>query len=209
MKECIEIVLLMSLGKRTKWIRSVVFSIISLRLDFSLQNMEIIITFTICTCEISFQSSSIDLRLHLRRCVESERQYDSSRFNHQVCSEFSFEDHNPPTIKMILAFCQHAETRLKEMPDRTLVIHCKAGKVNIDGHLNGTRSWMRSLSRVEPVWWRVAFYSITIDKTIMIPCKHWDSTPNNEHRMKKFEDRGRGRWNHRCFLVRFSGCDDP
>jgi len=61
-------------------------------------------------------------------CVENERQYDCSRFNHQVCSEFSFEDHNPPTIKMILAFCQHAESRLKEMPERTIVIHCKAGK---------------------------------------------------------------------------------
>ncbi|CAF3732364.1 unnamed protein product [Rotaria sp. Silwood1] len=61
-------------------------------------------------------------------CVESERQYDYSRFNNNVCSEFSFEDHNPPTIKMILAFCQHAEKQLKEMADRTLVIHCKAGK---------------------------------------------------------------------------------
>jgi protein-tyrosine phosphatase len=64
------------------------------------------------------------------RCVESERQYDGSRFNNHVCSEFSFEDHNPPTIKMILAFCQHAETQLKDMADRTLVIHCKAGKVS-------------------------------------------------------------------------------
>jgi len=63
------------------------------------------------------------------RCVESERQYDGSKFNHHVCSDFSFEDHNPPTIKMILAFCQHAEAQLKEMNDRTLVIHCKAGKV--------------------------------------------------------------------------------
>ncbi|CAF1024382.1 unnamed protein product [Rotaria sordida] len=61
-------------------------------------------------------------------CVESERQYDGSRFHNQVCSDFSFEDHNPPTIKMILGFCQHAETQLKETPDRTLVIHCKAGK---------------------------------------------------------------------------------
>lgn len=61
--------------------------------------------------------------------MESERQYDSSRFNNHVCSDFSFEDHNPATIKMILAFCQHAERQLKEMPDRTLVIHCKAGKV--------------------------------------------------------------------------------
>lgn len=63
------------------------------------------------------------------RCVESERQYDGSRFNHHVCSDFSFEDHNPPTIKMIWAFCQHADSQLKEMPERTLVIHCKAGKV--------------------------------------------------------------------------------
>ncbi|CAF1136540.1 unnamed protein product [Adineta ricciae] len=61
-------------------------------------------------------------------CVESERHYDGSRFNNNVSTEFSFEDHNPPTIKMILAFCQHAETQLKSMTDRTLVIHCKAGK---------------------------------------------------------------------------------
>ena len=64
------------------------------------------------------------------RCVETERQYDGSRFNHHVCSDFSFEDHSPPTIKMILAFCQHAEAQLKDMADRTLVIHCKAGKVS-------------------------------------------------------------------------------
>ncbi|UJR31468.1 hypothetical protein I4U23_018957 [Adineta vaga] len=61
-------------------------------------------------------------------CVESERQYDGARFNNHVCSEFSFEDHNPPTIKMILAFCQHVEAQLKGMADRTIVIHCKAGK---------------------------------------------------------------------------------
>ena len=63
------------------------------------------------------------------RCVESERQYDGSRFNNNVCSDYSFEDHNPPTIQMILDFCQHAEAQLKNMPDRTIVIHCKAGKV--------------------------------------------------------------------------------
>lgn len=65
----------------------------------------------------------------LNRCVESERQYDGSRFNNNVCTEFSFEDHNPPTMKMILAFCQHVETQLNLMTDRTIVIHCKAGKV--------------------------------------------------------------------------------
>ena len=68
--------------------------------------------------------------------MENERQYDSSRFHNQVCSEFSFEDHNPPTIKMILAFCQHAEARLKEMPDRTIVVHCKAGKVSGENGVN-------------------------------------------------------------------------
>ncbi|CAF1299673.1 unnamed protein product [Adineta steineri] len=61
-------------------------------------------------------------------CVESERHYDGSRFNNNVCTDFSFEDHNPPTIKMVLAFCQHAETQLSLITDRTLVIHCKAGK---------------------------------------------------------------------------------
>jgi hypothetical protein len=67
--------------------------------------------------------------------VEGERQYDGSRFNNHVCSDFSFEDHNPPTIKMILAFCQHAEAQLKEMADRTLVIHCKAGKVRLNNSI--------------------------------------------------------------------------
>ncbi|CAF4371911.1 unnamed protein product, partial [Didymodactylos carnosus] len=61
-------------------------------------------------------------------CVEKERQYDSTRFNNQVCSDFTFEDHNPPSLKMILSFCQHAESQLKDQQDRTLVIHCKAGK---------------------------------------------------------------------------------
>ncbi|CAF1145574.1 unnamed protein product [Adineta ricciae] len=61
-------------------------------------------------------------------CVESERQYDGARFHNHVCSDFSFEDHNPPTIKMILAFCQHVSAQLRDMADRTIVIHCKAGK---------------------------------------------------------------------------------
>ncbi|CAF4231353.1 unnamed protein product [Rotaria sp. Silwood2] len=61
-------------------------------------------------------------------CVESERQYDGSRFNNNVCTDFSFEDHNPPPMKMILAFCQHVKTQLNLMTDRTIVIHCKAGK---------------------------------------------------------------------------------
>ena len=61
--------------------------------------------------------------------MENERQYDSSRFNNNVCTEFSFEDHNPPTIQMIISFCQHVETQLNSMADRTIVIHCKAGKV--------------------------------------------------------------------------------
>jgi len=64
------------------------------------------------------------------RCVENERQYDGSRFNHNVCTDFSFEDHNPPTIQMILSFCQHVQTQLNSMADRTIVIHCKAGKVS-------------------------------------------------------------------------------
>ncbi|CAF3262173.1 unnamed protein product [Rotaria sp. Silwood2] len=63
-------------------------------------------------------------------CVESERQYDGSRFNNNVCTDFSFEDHNPPPMKMILAFCQHVKTQLNLMTDRTIVIHCKAGKVS-------------------------------------------------------------------------------
>jgi hypothetical protein len=75
--------------------------------------------------------------------VESERQYDGSRFNNHVCSDFSFEDHNPPTIKMILAFCQHAETRLKEMSDQTIVIHCKAGKVSSKELYSMTKSFRR------------------------------------------------------------------
>ncbi|CAF0790542.1 unnamed protein product [Didymodactylos carnosus] len=61
-------------------------------------------------------------------CVEKERQYNSTRFKNQVCSDFTFEDHNPPPLKMILSFCQHAESQLKDQQDRTLVIHCKAGK---------------------------------------------------------------------------------
>lgn len=62
--------------------------------------------------------------------MENERQYDGSRFNHNVCTEFSFEDHNPPTLQMIISFCQHVQTQLNAVADRTIVIHCKAGKVS-------------------------------------------------------------------------------
>ncbi len=71
-----------------------------------------------------------EISVCLNRCVESERHYDGSRFNNNVCTEFSFEDHNPPKIKMILAFCQHVQTQLNSMTDKTIVIHCKAGKVS-------------------------------------------------------------------------------
>ena len=77
-----------------------------------------------------FNENEVKKKQHffVDRCVESERQYDGARFNNNVCNEFSFEDHNPPTIKLILAFCQHAKRQLNTMIDRTLVIHCKAGK---------------------------------------------------------------------------------
>ena len=96
-------------------------------IDFYHQNMEINIIFIICKWKFSGlnKKSTTDGF----RCVESERQYDGARFHNHVCSDFSFEDHNPPTIKMILAFCQHVSAQLQDMADRTIVIHCKAGKV--------------------------------------------------------------------------------
>lgn len=85
------------------------------------------------------------------RCIESERQYDASRFNHRVCTDFSFEDHNPPTIKMILAFCQHVQTRISSMSDQTIVIHCKAGKVCRDKNQRHIDFFVVIILRVEQV----------------------------------------------------------
>jgi protein-tyrosine phosphatase len=89
--------------------------------------MKIFIYFFGCLVDIKDKDKNM---FYINRCVEHERQYDGTRFNNNVCSDFSFEDHNPPTIKLILAFCEHAQSQLKLMDDRTLVIHCKAGKVS-------------------------------------------------------------------------------
>ena len=68
--------------------------------------------------------------MYINRCIESNRQYDTSRFNYNVCTEFGFKDHNPPSMKLILAFCQHVETQLNLTAEKTIVVNCKAGKVS-------------------------------------------------------------------------------
>ena len=63
------------------------------------------------------------------------------------------------------------------MTDRTLVIHCKAGKVN--RNFQRQRTNVSRPSRDEPVWCRAVFFCTIIGMNITIRCKRWGSTLNN------------------------------
>ena len=58
-------------------------------------------------------------------CQESD--YDFNYFNNMV-ETIELEDHNPPTFRQILDFCQKVDEWVKEKPENVAVIHCKAGK---------------------------------------------------------------------------------
>eukprot|EP00474_Spongospora_subterranea_P000272 CRZ00730.1 hypothetical protein [Spongospora subterranea] len=57
----------------------------------------------------------------------SERSYDPSCFNNNVAA-FPFDDHNPPPLKMMLAFCREVEAYLSVDSQNVVAVHCKAGK---------------------------------------------------------------------------------
>jgi protein-tyrosine phosphatase len=57
----------------------------------------------------------------------SERSYDASLFQGRA-SRYPFDDHNPPPLSMIRAFCEEASAWLKKDSQNVAAIHCKAGK---------------------------------------------------------------------------------
>uniref|UniRef100_A0A1L8DKY8 Phosphatidylinositol 3,4,5-trisphosphate 3-phosphatase and dual-specificity protein phosphatase PTEN n=1 Tax=Nyssomyia neivai TaxID=330878 RepID=A0A1L8DKY8_9DIPT len=57
----------------------------------------------------------------------SERSYDYSKFQNRVAS-YPFNDHNPPTIQLIQAFCDDVQKFLSVDPKNVAAVHCKAGK---------------------------------------------------------------------------------
>lgn len=57
----------------------------------------------------------------------SEKKYDTSKFNDRVAC-FPFVDHSPPTIELILEFCDDVHKFLMEDSKNVVAIHCKAGK---------------------------------------------------------------------------------
>eukprot|EP01111_Echinosteliopsis_oligospora_P007506 TRINITY_DN2268_c0_g1_i2.p1 TRINITY_DN2268_c0_g1~~TRINITY_DN2268_c0_g1_i2.p1 ORF type:complete len:979 (-),score=246.51 TRINITY_DN2268_c0_g1_i2:41-2977(-) len=57
----------------------------------------------------------------------SERKYDFAKFAGEV-AEFPFDDHGPPPLAMIKAFCLDVEQWLDADPFNVIGVHCKAGK---------------------------------------------------------------------------------
>lgn len=57
----------------------------------------------------------------------SEKQYPLTKFNGQ-CANYPFDDHNPPSLKMLVAFCDDAAAFIEKHPDNVVAIHCKGGK---------------------------------------------------------------------------------
>jgi phosphatidylinositol-3,4,5-trisphosphate 3-phosphatase/dual-specificity protein phosphatase PTEN len=60
-------------------------------------------------------------------CSELERQYDFALFDGRV-QRYPFADHNPPHFDLIRQFCLHADEWMGSDPQRTIAVHCKAGK---------------------------------------------------------------------------------
>lgn len=58
----------------------------------------------------------------------SEREYASAGAFGGKYSRFPFDDHQPPPLRLLARFCEHAATHLAASPANVVVPHCKAGK---------------------------------------------------------------------------------
>ncbi|KAK9831169.1 hypothetical protein WJX74_005875 [Apatococcus lobatus] len=57
----------------------------------------------------------------------SERAYDASKLGGNVVC-FPFDDHQVPSLQLMLDFCQDAEAFLQADSENVIAVHCKAGK---------------------------------------------------------------------------------
>ena len=57
----------------------------------------------------------------------SERDYSNKHFHGRI-RRFPFDDHNPPSMDMMLRACKDLLNYLEPDPERCAAVHCKAGK---------------------------------------------------------------------------------
>ena len=60
--------------------------------------------------------------------VCSERTYPASKFDGAVCHDFTWDDHNPPPMRLIDPIVEDMASWLAGGPKRVVAVHCKAGK---------------------------------------------------------------------------------